>query len=84
MNEMFPCIIYIGLTSERIHIYKVCKLLNIIAIFRTACLLEAMNAYFDAIEDDFLNWRSEVLRAVVTDVTVLKRQQERNAAEYGR
>jgi len=43
-----------------------------------------MNAYFDAIEDDFLNWRSEVLRAVVTDVTVLKRQQERNAAEYGR
>jgi len=31
-----------------------------------------MNAYFDAIEDDSLNWRSEVLRAVGTEVTVLK------------
>jgi len=69
---MFPCVIYIGLKGERIHIYRVCKLLNVIAIFGTACLLEAINACFDAIEDDFSNWRSEVLTAVGTDVTVLK------------
>ena len=41
-------------------------------IFRTAYLSEAMNAYFDAIEDDLLNWRSEVLRAVGTDITALR------------
>ena len=42
------------------------------AVFRTACPLEAMNAYFDAIEDDFLNWTSEVLMAVGTDVIALR------------
>jgi len=34
-------------------VFIVYKLLDIKAIFRTACLLEAMNAYFDAIEQCF-------------------------------
>jgi hypothetical protein len=39
-------------------------------MLRTACLSEATNTYFDAVQDDVLNWRAEVIRAVGTDTNV--------------